>query len=173
MNEFDPSISLNEFKNQVFSAIKNDGISISELARITGIKQPTLHKGLFGERELTFSNAMSIGKALGFELFKNNKQSSSIVPVIKKLSQLHLIDKSDLSIWDEYATLDAKSSQSCIVIDQSLLAQRIAPKKSLLVIDTRDLSDENSVYFCGDRLSLIFEDAARLGRIVEIIFRKE
>lgn len=172
MNEFNPSISLNEFKNHVFSIIENDGISISELARITGIKQPTLYKGLFGERELTFSNATSISAALGIELFKNKKQDSSIVPVIKNLNQLHLIDKFDLSIWDEYAALTTKSNQCCIVIDQSLLEQKIAPKHSLLVINTRDFSEENSVYFCGDKLSLIFEGGARLGRIIEIIFRE-
>jgi transcriptional regulator with XRE-family HTH domain len=172
MNEFDPSTSLNEFKNRVFSIIKDDGISISELARITGIKQPTLHKGLFGERELTFSNATSISKALGLELFKTKRQNFNIVPVIKKINQLGLIDESDLSIWDEYATLDMKSNESCIVVDQSLLEQRIAPKSSLLVINTKDPSENNSVYFFGDKLSLIFEGGARLGSIVEIIFRE-
>jgi len=172
MNEFDTSISLNEFKNRILSIIEGDGISISELARLTGIKQPTLYKGLLGERELTFSNATSIGKALGLELFKNKKRDFNIVPVIKNLNQFHLIDKADLSIWDEYAALDIRLSESCVVIDQSLLKQRIAPKQSLFVINTRDFSDENSIYFCGDKLSLVFDGGARLGRLVEIIFRK-
>ena len=172
MNEIDPSISLNEFKNRVFSIIKDDGISISKLARITGIKQPTLHKGLFGERELIFSNATSISKTLGLELFKNKKQNVNIVPVIKNLNQLELINEEDLSIWDEYAALDIKTSDSCIVVDQNLLVQKIAPRHSLLVINTKDLSEKNSVYFCGAKLSLIFDGGARLGRIAEIIFRE-
>ncbi|WP_158903258.1 helix-turn-helix transcriptional regulator [Burkholderia sp. L27(2015)] len=171
MNDIDPSISLNEFKSRVFSIIKDDGISISELARITGIKQPTLHKGLYGERELTFSNATSIGKALGLELFKTKKTNFDIVPVIKNLTQLSLINESDLSIWDEYATLDINLKESCIVVDQSLLEKRIAPKQSLLVINTKDFSEKNAVYFFGKKLSLIFEGGSRLGSLVEIIFR--
>jgi len=171
MNDIDTSISLNEFKNRVCSIIKDDGISISELARITGIKQPTLHKGLLGERELTFSNAASISKALGFEIFKTKKQNFNIVPVIKNLNQLKLINESDLSIWDEYATLDMEFKESCIVVDQGLLEQRIAPKQSLLVINTKDFGEKNAIYFCGNKLSLVFEGGSRLGSLIEIIFR--
>ena len=160
MNDIDTPISLNEFKNRVCSIIKDDGISISELARITGIKQPTLHKGLLGERELTFSNAASISEALGFELFKTKKQN-----------QLKLINESNLSIWDEYATLDMEFKESCIVVDQGLLEQRIAPKQSLLVINTKDFGEKNAIYFCGNKLSLVFEGGSRLGSLIEIIFR--
>jgi len=172
MNEIDPSVSLNEFKNRVFSIIKDGGISISELARITGIKQPTLHKGLYGGRELTFSNATSISKALGVDLFKNKKQNFTILLVIKRLNQLKLINESDLSIWDECAAVDIKTNASCIVVDQNLLEQKIAPKHSLLVINTKDMSEKNVVYFRGDKLSLTFEGDAKLGSIVEIIFRE-
>jgi hypothetical protein len=84
-----------------------------------------------------------------------------------------LINESDLSIWDEYATLDINLKESCIVVDQSLLEQRIAPKRSLLVINTKDFSEKNAVYFFGKKLSLIFEGGSRLGSLVEIIFRAQ
>jgi hypothetical protein len=121
---------------------------------------------------LTFSNATSISKALGLELFKNKKQNFNIVPVIKNIEQLKLINEPDLSLWDEYAALDSKKNESCIVVDQNLLEQKIAPRHSLLVINTKDLSEKNIVYFCGDKLSLMFGGDARLGSIVEIIFRE-
>ncbi|OHX21464.1 helix-turn-helix domain-containing protein [Chromobacterium sphagni] len=164
---------LNEFKQAAIRKIRDRKLSISELARITGIKQSTLHKGLYDARELTFSNASAISNALDISLAGNNPPTNNrMAPVITSLAQLDSLHHASQPVWDEYVLLEQMAEENILAIDQSLFRPAIFPDRSVLLIQTEIKHGVNLAYLNHSYLALSNIGHPPLGKIIGITFRK-
>ncbi|MBP4050410.1 helix-turn-helix transcriptional regulator [Chromobacterium violaceum] len=169
-NLLKPHSVLHEFKLNALRRIRDRKLSISELARITGIKQSTLHRGLFEDRELTFSNAHAIGHALGINL--GGGETPRMAPVITGLDQLDALSEGRQPVWDEFILLEPSLDDSALAVDQSLFRQRLFPRRAVVVLQTVHPRRGRLVY--PDHGALSLEDSGRsaIGAVAGILFRK-
>ncbi|OHX15640.1 hypothetical protein BI343_16825 [Chromobacterium amazonense] len=164
-----PYSVLHEFKKNAIRRIRDKRISISELARITGIKQSTLHRGLYEERELTFSNALAISRALDIGL--GSAAAGGMAPVIRSFDQLAALSDGRQPIWDEFIALEPSLDDSALAIDQALFRQRVFPRRSVVVVQTAPPWHGRIVFVDRGALSLEDNGHAALGCVAAIIFR--
>ena len=164
--------SLNEFKLKAIRKIQDRKLTISELARMTGIKQSTLHKGLFEERELSFSNAHAIGSALDISLSGTGGAPGRMVPVLTHLSQLPSLRGPGLPIWDEYVLLQQTVGDPILAIDRSLFRPALFPARAIVLVQAGESSGTNLVYPHRDSLCFQHNGHPPLGKIIGITFRK-
>ncbi|WP_047244070.1 helix-turn-helix domain-containing protein [Chromobacterium subtsugae] len=164
--------SLNEFKLKAIKKIHDQKLTISALARMTGIKQSTLHKGLFEERELSFSNAHAIGNALDISLSGHGAAPGRMAPVLTHLSQLPSLHGPGLPIWDEYVLLQHAPGEAVLAIDRSLFRPALFPARAVVLVQTGERDGANLVYPHHDALCLGDNGKPPLGRIIGITFRK-
>ncbi|AXE29569.1 hypothetical protein DK842_06420 [Chromobacterium phragmitis] len=161
---------MDEFKLNALRRIRDRKLSISELARITGIKQSTLHRGLYEDRELTFSNAHAIGHALDINL--DGSINGGMAPVIASFGQLSALSEGRQPVWDEFILMEPALDDSTLAVDQALFLQRVFPPRAVVLLRTRLPRTGRLVY--PDRGSLSLEDNghAAIGEVAGIIFRK-
>lgn len=165
-------ITLYDFKNIITKKLEESGITVSELARRTHIGQSTLHKGLFGDRELTFSNVSAICDALNLPFLMPHQDADTLsIPVIHNLEQLDWLDHVNQSIWDEYIIIESTFGRNCVAVDASLFEYNIFPSMSILIINRKNFDKKNMVYIKNNTLSLCDNGNAILGKLIKITFR--
>ncbi|CAN5422005.1 hypothetical protein BH10PSE19_BH10PSE19_00250 [soil metagenome] len=165
-------ITLYDFKNIIIKKLEESGITVSELARRTNIGQSTLHKGLFGDRELTFSNVSAICDALELPFLMHHQASDTLsIPVIHNLEQLDWLDHVNQCIWDEYIIIESSLGRHCVAVDSSLFEYNIFPSMSILIIDRKNFDKKNMIYIKNNTLSLCNDDNSILGKLIKVSFR--
>ncbi|AUH53363.1 hypothetical protein CXB49_22590 [Chromobacterium sp. ATCC 53434] len=163
---------LNEFKSSAIRRIRDRKLTISELARLTGIKQSTLHRGLFEERELTLSNAHAISHALGLDPFGRERSADvRMAPVLTRLEQLDRLPPAGQPVWDEYVRLDHPAAADVVAVDQALFRPALFPARAVLLIQSGADDAAQLVYRHSDHLSFA-DGGAAIGKIIGITFRK-
>lgn len=169
-NIFKPHSVLHEFKLNALRRIRDRKLSISELARITGIKQSTLHRGLFEDRELTFSNAHAIGHALDINL--GGGEPPRMAPVITGFDQLSALSEGRQPLWDEFILLEPALGDTVLAIDQALFRQRVFPRRAVVLLQTDHPKHGRLAYPDHGALSLEDTGHAAIGAVAGILFRK-
>jgi hypothetical protein len=165
-------ISLMEFKRSIFEKIKSEKISVSELSRATGIKQPTLHKAIFGDRELTFSNAVSISSALGLDFFGDKADEGfPTAPIIREMKCFDQVAVAKPRLWDECIVIEGRYGRCCIAVDRCLFDCKIFPKESLVIVDLGDDAQGQEIYNKGSHVSLRSDDGNLIGFAIGLIIR--
>jgi hypothetical protein len=161
---------LKNLKEKILEKMKELNITVSDLARMTDIKQPTLHKSLFLDRELSFTNSYKIINILNIDSILNEKKEFSISPIINEYNDIILAD--NIELLEEYVLIKKQNADDEIfAICHLLFIEKIFPQKSLILVN-RKHKNKNLVFVQNELFTTNIKTNKIFGEISGIIFRK-
>lgn len=170
------NIALSKLKENILNLLPQKNLSLSDLARLTGIQQSTLYKALNSKRDIHYSNVIKICDVLNITMceFHFNKKEI-MLPLyeeVESLKNLKLpftsILNTDSGRWLKWVKINDAHLSHCIAVCSKLLLNRIFTSKAILIVDISEKEIQPSVYIKGKQLS-INTGEKRIGSIKKIL----